>query len=365
MTLRFPYSFDQRSNPGFTLARSVSEPSVIASGDGKVVAVGSMQPFWAFSAGSTHATNSSYQVVVEHGYGVTTVVHGLHSVAVRIGQHVSRGDVLGQALTDEIFFAVLHNGNAYDPASLNRHFKTQNGNEIGGQGGMLRFAPDRIARDLSNSVLSTLVAGKRYFYNALCLKSRLMVNIDFNGNGQKVGLAADGITTSDFWNVYVPEVFQESIFTGPLYYCGGSTFTVDPVQHLNDYTNTLSNIRLERVAPLTADAGAASTWDHMLSTWIGGYPEGSPVQSSFKLKGFTSGTYRILLYSAQQSGGQASDFYVSVNMGTPVLLQNTPTGALSFVLNDNYVQTDVVLSDDDVVLITVVGFLSGLQVKRL
>lgn len=365
MILRYPYSFDQRSNPGFTLAHAVGETTVIASGDGKVVAVGPLPPFWAFSTGSPHTNNSSYQVVIDHGSGVSTVVHGLINVQVRVGDLVARGDALGSAFTEEIFFAVLHNGNAYDPASLNRHFRTQNGNEIVGQGGLLRFAPDRIARDLSNSVLSTLVTGTRYFYNALCSKSRLLVNIDFSGNGQKIGLAADGISSSDYWNVYAPQVFQETVFTGPIYYCGGADYNVDPVVFLDDYARVRSNIRLERVAPLTADAGSTSAWDHMLSTWVGGYPGGTPVQSSFKLKGFTAGTYRIYLYANQKNGAQASDFYVSVNMDAPVHLTNNPTGVLSFVLNDNYVKTDVVLSDDDVVLITVIGFLSGIQVKRL
>lgn len=356
-TLNYTFSFDQRVNPGTTLAFPSGE-SARAAGDGRVFAVGSLKPFWAFSPGSTHASNQSYQVVIEHGAGIKTVVHGLQSVSVSAGQRVTRGQVLGATLNTEVFFAVLFNDSPYDPSSINRHFKTQDGNKVVGQGGKLRFAPDIAVRDLSNGIMSTLINGLRYFVPLTCAKPPFLVNIDFNGNGQKTGLAATGFSATDYWNVYTPVDFtQTNNYIG----CIGSTFNISPVVPLQNYAGALSTVRLERVSPMTDDAGNDVRFDAMLSTWIGG-DNGAPIENTFKIKGLPAGTYTVYLYAGESS--ETTDFYTWVNSGTPTPYSLTPTAATSFILNDNYIAPQFVLSAQDVLTIKAVGYWAGMQIRR-
>ena len=356
-TLSYTFSFDQRVNPGLTLQFPSGE-SARAAGGGRVVGSGSLKPFWAYLPGSTHATNNSYQVVIDHGAGVRTVVHGLQSVAVGVGQNVTRGQVLGTTLNSEVFFAVLFNESPYDPTSINRHFSSQDGNKVIGQGGMLRYAPDIGVRDLSDGIMSTLISGLRYFVPLTCAKPPFLVNIDFNGNGEKVGLAATGISASDYWNVYTAVDFtQTNNYIG----CIGSTFNISPVVPLQNYAGVLSTARLERVSPMTDDAGSDDRFDEMLSTWIGG-DNGAPIENTFKVKGLPAGTYTVYLYAGES--GETTDFYTFVNSGTPALASVTPTAATSFILNDNYVAPQFVLSAQDVLTIKAVGYWAGMQIRR-
>jgi hypothetical protein len=357
--LRFPYTLAQRVNPGITVAFPANE-SAVACGSGKVVAVQPVQPFWAYSADSPHATKNSYQVVIDHGGEVRTVVHGMSSVVVRSGQQVSRGDVLGTPLTTEVFMAVLFNGNAYDPQTINRHFKAQNGNIVVGQGGLLRYAPDLKIRDLSDGIVSTLVNGYRYFVAATCAKPDFLVNVDFDGSGQKVGLAATGIATTDYWNVYTPVAFTETEVVPADYFgCAGSEFSINPVVFLQNYDGQTSTVRLERVSPMTTDSGGQTRFDAMLSTWIG---NDDPVENTFKVKGIPAGTYRLYLYAGDV--GALSEFYVSVNNGGPTTYSITPTLNLAFVQNNNYIIHEFVLSAYDVVTVKCVGPWSGMQIER-
>jgi hypothetical protein len=53
-----------------------------------------------------------------------------------------------------------------------------------------------------------------------------------------------------------------------------------------------------------------------------------------------------------------------VNSGTPALASVTPTAATSFILNDNYVAPQFVLSAQDVLTIKAVGHWAGMQIRR-
>jgi hypothetical protein len=360
LSLRFPYTFDQKANPGITVSFQSGE-SAIAMGNGTVTAAQPVQPFWAFSPGSLHASRSSYQVVIDHGFEVRTVVHGLSSVNVRVGQAVTRGEVIGTPLTDEVFLAVLYHGNAYDPQSVSRHFKAQNGNIVVNQGGFLRYAPDFTVRDLSDGIISTLVNGVRYFVPRDCQSPPFLLNIDFNGNGSKEGLAAVGISGSDFWNVYTPVEFIETEVIPDGYIgCIGSEFNISPMLDLRNYDAVTSVIRMERISPMSVQGGSAVRFDPMLSTWIGG---SDPVTNVIKLRGVPAGTFKLYLYTGEV--GALTDFYVSINGGAPSTASATPTANNSFVENNNYVVFDLVLSAYAVLTIQGVGSWSGLQLKRL
>lgn len=142
-------------------------------------------------------------------------------------------------------------------------------------------------------------------------------------------------------------------------------YSADPVLPLRDSTGARSVIRLERVDPLTADAGVGSSFDQMLSTWVGGLDEMAvPITNGFRLLNIPSGTYDLYLY-AGEAVGDTTDFYLSVN-GLPYSLQSaTPTGSTNFVEGDNYVVFDnLVLSVGSTLDIRVLGCLAGLQLKR-
>lgn len=363
--LHFPYTFDQRVNPGITVAFPANE-SVIACGNGTVVATQSVKPFWAFSAGSAHGSKNSYQVVIDHGSDVRTVLHGMSSVVVRVGQAVSRGDVLGTPETDEVFMAVLFQGNAYDPQSINRHFKVQNGNVIVGQGGLLRYAPDFKVRDLSDNIFSTLVDGWRYFVNDDCSMPNVLVNIDFNGAGTKTGVAANGIAATDFWNVYTPISFDQMVVTKGGGYgsgCVGIEFTNDPVVYLVDYAQLETPIWFERQF-MVSNAGTSVRFDPMLSTWAGGYNAGTPYENTFSLRDVPPGSYVLYLYANEGTAPDTSTFYVSVDGGAPTVKTNTPIGTSAFVNNRNYVQYPLTLATKGTIHIKCYGYIAGLQLKR-
>jgi hypothetical protein len=363
--LHFPYSFAQRVNPGITVAFPAGE-NVIACGDGKVIAAQLVQPFWAFSPDSPHATKNSYQVVIDHGSEVRTVVHGMSSVSVQVGQSVTRGDVLGTPLTEEVFMAVLFQGNAYDPQTINRHFKVQNGNIVVGQGGLLRYAPDFAIRDLSDGIISTLVDGWRYFVNDDCSMPNVLVNIAFNGNGSKTGLAANGIAATDFWNVYTPVSFDQVVVTtggGYGYGCVGLEFTNDPVVYLLDYAQVETPIWFERQF-MVSNAGTSSRFDPMLSRWAGGYNSGTPYENTFSLRDVPPGNYVLYLYANEGTPPDTSTFYVSVDNGAPTVKTNTPTGTAAFVVDRNYVQYPLTLTAKSTIHIRCYGYIAGLQIKR-
>jgi len=173
----------------------------------------------------------------------------------------------------------------------------QNSNVVTGQGGKIRFAPDRITRDLSAGVSAVLNNGIRYF-KQLVSPTPFLVSIAFNGDGSKVGLGATGYAADDYWNVYTPADFLATAES--CCYTSGFTFysfSDLPVLALNDYSNTLCPAILERVAPLYSAASSGSSWDNMLKAWVGGYSGPIPYENTFRFRNLVAGAYDLYLYA--------------------------------------------------------------------
>ncbi len=280
---------------------------------------------------------------------------------------MQRGDVIGTPITPEVFFGVDYNGQTFNPSQINRHFYFQNECDVRTQGRKLRFGPDMQQRDLSGGFFAGLLDGVRYFVRSVCSVPDYLINIDFNGIGSKTGLAATGFGASDYWNVYTPVTFTETgdgdcSYAYQSYSFVGVVYSVIPVLFLNDYRGIKTPVRLERVAPMdAADAGTTSTFDSMLTTWIGGVDGFSvPIETNLRLKGLPEGTYDIYLYSAGDS-----DFFVSKNRDTPGAESTNYAVSGAFVEGTNYSKFNLVLGGSDFVSIRALGKLSGLQVRRV
>lgn len=109
------------------------------------------------------------------------------------------------------------------------------------------------------------------------------------------------------------------------------------------------------------------SFDEMLRTYLGGYSASHvPKTTSFNLRGIPTGTYELYLYGAQQDALlTGTDFYVQVNSEPPVLKTVSGVPVIKFEENTNYSLFNLVLSASDVVHVTVVGYLNGLQLKRI
>jgi len=110
------------------------------------------------------------------------------------------------------------------------------------------------------------------------------------------------------------------------------------------------------------------SFDEMMRTYLGGYSASHvPKTTSFNLRGIPTGTYALYLYSSQQDRTTltGTDFYVQVNSATPVLKTVSGVPVIKFEENTNYSLFNLVLSAGDVVRVTVVGYLNGLQLKRV
>src|SRR6516225_1532339 len=64
---------------GHVYRLDMGEPA-IAAGGGTVRSIRSLFPGWPFTPGSPIGTQRTYEVVLDHGNGITTSVHGLASV---------------------------------------------------------------------------------------------------------------------------------------------------------------------------------------------------------------------------------------------------------------------------------------------
>ena len=360
--LVYGYSQEGNSNAGYTLQFPEAEPAV-AAGGGTVSSIQFRLPNWRYTDQGLGQL-PLYEVTVDHGSGVRTLVSGLSSVSVRLGESVGRGQVLGNPATTQVHFRIIFNGLPLNPVTVSRHFSVYDSRYVPGQIQTLRFAPDKVARSLT-SALVRIYNGIVYFIGPAPV---YQVNVDFNGaQGAKTGRAVVGVGTSDFWNVYTPVSFIESEYTD-CYFDGyfGTIFSAAPDQWLFDYLNRQTTIRLEKVAPLSADAGTQASFDAMLSTYVGGYDFLSvPIENTFKLKGIPAGNYELYLYGITKLDLLPTDFYVTVNQGAPIALSLTPTLPSSFVEGDNYVVQNLVLSANDIVTVKAVGYLSGLQLRRV
>lgn len=206
LALRYGYS-DSPKRPGQVLVLpSLTEP-VTAPGSGIVVSITrKFQTGWTHSAGELDSYQT-LEVKIDHGGYVTTAIHGLSTVNVLIGQYVTRGDRLGLAKTTEIFFQLFYRTQTVDPATMSPFFRGYDGGKVPDKTRKLRSGPDFVSRALSRT-MSVLIGGIRYFVDKYASKPELLINIDFNGDGSKTGPAQEGITPTDFWNVYEPTVFD-------------------------------------------------------------------------------------------------------------------------------------------------------------
>ena len=341
------------ATPGITVALPAGEPA-IAAGSGAVQTV-RPSPFNGAAA---------LAITIDHGSGVTTTTAGLTGSAVTPGSQVLRGDLLGSPLTGHVLFSASVGGIPVDPLRLNRHWLPQNANVVTGQGGYIRFAPDRMLRDLSGGIAATVTGGVTYFTNLLAAPAPLLLNVAFNGDGSKTGSAATG-STGDFWNVYAPVDFtatvSSSCSTNPYnfyVYEGEAAF------NLNTSDGVPSSAFIERIAPLFSAAGSGSSWDNMLKFWVGGYLGPVPYENSFRLRNLTAGQYTVYLYGSQGTYPASSTFYVSLNNSSPVALSTYPQGDVAFVPGHNYVSVSFSVPAGGYITIKAVGYLSGLQVQR-
>lgn len=368
-TMLFPYTREGAVNSGITVETVSGEPAV-APGTGKVRSVYTELPKFQTTDTSLPRT-TVWHVAIDHGGHVVTLIGGFTSVFVVPGQTVYRGDALGTLFTNQLFFSAAVAGKTINPLGINPRWILQNGNVVVGQGGKLRFGPDKIGRDLSNG-LGAVLNGWRYFYGLL-RPTRLLVNIAFNGDGSKAGYGATGFSNQDYWNAYVPEDFFVTISNACYYYYptmyGFHTnfvaFGSEAAMYLRGYDNQLSPIILERIAPMFSAAGSGFSWDDMLKNWIGGYVGPIPYENIFRLHNLPAGDYELYLYANQGTFPNASTFYVSVGAGLPSTQSNSPTVATSFIQGQNYVLYTLTVPAQSYITFKTVGYLSGVQLLRV
>lgn len=347
-------------NLGYTLSVPAGEP-VISPGDGVIEQAVPAAQHWKFTSPSYYDTTASYAVVINHGQGVRTIVHGLQSVLVTGSQTVQRGQLLGYPADVEMFVGVYVNGNYIDPSTVNRHFAVQDELVAPGQGGFLRQAPDILIR-AAGTVASYFIAGLRYFSSIPPVP--VLFNIAFNGNGEKTGLAATGISSNDCWNVYTPVNFTGT-YSYACYSGGAQTFPITPAVFLLDYAKNTSPVWLERLSPQYGIGGSAVTWDEMLDDWIGGYAGPTAYVNTFNIRGLPPGNYAVYFYANQGSGALVSTFMVSVNGGTPTSQTNNPTSTQAFLNGENYSVFNVQVPLGGKITVQAIGYWSGLQIIRV
>lgn len=368
-TLLFPFTREENFNSGITVETVIGEPAV-APGAGKVMAVYNESPNFQTTNADLPRT-TVWHVRIDHGGHVSTLLGGFADVFVVPGQTVYRGDLLGTLFTNQLFFSAAVAGKTINPLAINPRWILQNGNVVLGQGGKLRFAPDKIARDFSNG-LGAVLNGWRYFYGLL-RPTRLLVNIAFNGDSTKAGYGATGFSNQDYWNAYVPEVFFATISNACHYYyptmygfhANFVAFGSETALYLRGYDNELSPVILERVAPMFSAAGSGFSWDNMLKNWVGGYVGPTPYENIFRLHNLPAGDYELYLYANEGTFPNASTFYVSVGAGLPTSQANNPTVTAAFVQGQNYVLFTLTLITSGYITFKTVGYLSGLQLLRV
>ena len=376
--LLFPYTPEGAVNSGITVEMPVGEP-VVAPGAGKVENIYTALPQFQTSDPALRTTAVQH-VLIDHGGQIKTLVGGLTGVVLHKGQTVYRGERVGDLCGAQLFFSAWVGSKTVNPLVINKHWLPQNSNVVTGQGGYIRYAPDRIARDLSHGILVTLTSGISYF-KQLLTPTPYLINIDFNGNGTKTGLAATGYADTDYWNVYTPVDFW-SVAADVCYYYPNTyygywfgygygygaldfyTFNAAPVLCLNDYTGRQSNTILERIAPLFSAAGSGASWDAMLATWVGGYLGLVPYENTFRIRNLPAGNYDLFLYANNGVFPSASAFYVAVGADLPASQNNNPTVTPQFLEGSNYVKFQLTLPANSYITFKAVGYLAGLQLQR-
>lgn len=149
------------------------------------------------------------------------------------------------------------------------------------------------------------------------------------------------------------------------------TFSSDPLLQLDYASGGSTPAVLRRIPDMTADAGAnGSQFDELLRRWVGK----SGVTNTFWLMNVPPGTYDLYVYTGSLVPTQ---FKVMVNGGAYHYARNTPSGAASYVQNDNFVifpnlvvpLTKRAISPEvnagGMIELEVQGTVSGLQLRRL
>lgn len=352
--LLFPFSHEGRTNTGYTVQLAPPTEPVVACGGGTVSKVRLGRPEWQYTHPDLSRYNV-YEVTVEHGAGISTTVSGLESVTVAAGQSVARGAKLGNALTPQIFFRILSGQRAINPLLVSRHFRVYDAHYVPGQAQTLRFAPDVLARSLSDAALSVL-DGLRYLVYP---SRRYLVNVDFNGDATKQGPAVAGYSDTDFWNVYQPVDFVGTYG----YFCGYSVvYNSTPLMHLVDYDGIRGALRIEKITePPSTQSGSIAAFDPMLTTWIGGVTGLTLHETFFTLRGAPTGNFQLYLYGA----GGSCVFMVFVD-NTPLPTQ-TVTGEAGtvFTAGGNYAVFSLTLGRNSTITVKAYGYLSGLQLLEV
>jgi hypothetical protein len=372
--LRLVYGYIQGTSLRYGATLEIeSGESVVAPGTGSIVKV-SRENCRYLRQGDSLEYVAAYEVTIDHGHRVFTHLKGLSSVTVAADAKVYRGDIIGTPAVPEIFFAVRYGNEWFNPNEINRHFILQD-EHVPAQVGKMRFAPDKLVRNLAGAVTSAVHNSVRYFSGAQGFQP-VLLNVDFNGNGLKIGTAALGQSSSDYWNIFAPGAFSwtEGGYAG-CYACGYGTgagvipkfFNKSPQTWLLDYKQVKSSVWLERILAASAASGALTSWDQMLSTWIGGWSGIVPEENFFAVRGLVAGTYRLCLYADTNGRSPATPttFYVSIDNGTPISKTTSPTAAPLWSENGNYVKFDLTVPAQGVVYVKSYGYFDGLQLERL
>lgn len=355
----FPFQRNEPKNLGLTLGVNAGD-ALVAPGDGVVDLAQSGTPGWRFRDA---ATGRSKAVRIDHGFGVKSYVHGLQPSVVK-GSRVTRGQQIGTAVGTEVWFAVELSRSMLNPSAVNDYFAPRDGTIFPGQAGYIRQAPT-VIKQTATTIRSAVEAGVRYFFSGTA--QPILFNVAFNGSGAKSGLAVVGYEDTDYWNVYDPVEFIVTGTACDYSYGGGSYigsyYNSSPMAQLKDYREENAKVFLERIAPLSVYAGTAVSWDDLLASWIGGYAGMVPYVNVFKLRGLPRGSYDIYLYADQGTYPDSSYFQVDVD-GATQTGNTSPSGASSWIEDDNFVKFSLSLGARSVVEITATGYLSGLQIIR-
>lgn len=360
-----PFSLDTPPNTGHTYEIASGE-SVVSPGDGVIKSIELLYAAWN-NTDSALDTVLTYAVVIDHGYGAESLVHGIQTIegGLNIGNTVVRGDALGTPLATEIFYQFNYNSSLYDPTTLNRHFPILADSRSPGKGGYVRKSPDRVQRSFLTTITTAIVSGIRTFCNTGGA-AQLLVNVDFNGDETMEGVAATGLTPEDYWNV-----FQAASFTGGIEVydtpCNfeGNPIIYDsaPVVLLRDSENLRSQVQFWKTS-MTVNSGTSAEFSPVLSTYVGGSLVPTTRTNSFELKNISAGSYELYLYANQGDPGFTSTFQVGINGGTPENKTVITTVDAAYVENENFVKYTLTVPEGGYISIVALGYLCGLQLFR-
>ena len=353
----YAFSRTEPANWGHVLAVGKGQP-LVAAGDGVVDKIDYLESKWHTDAGVVRCL----AIRIDHGSGIKTWLHGFATSLVGHGP-VTRGQLLGYACQDRVFFGVESAGQLQDPASINQHFGLLDGWLNYQKGANLRQAPDVLERTRT-TVRSLLWKGLRHFVPARPTPVRF--NLDFNGGNDKAGSAVVG-AFKDVWQS-IPALDYAPVYN---YYGTYNDYCADGALHqgkmgffLHDYRGTQTKVYFER-GVMTSAAGHSDFFDPMLSSWVGGYTGIIPVLNSFTIRNLPSGTYALYLYS---NGGTTTDvttFYVSVNHGSYQAKTCVPTTTAAWEENENYAKfSPLAVPTAGDISVVAHGYLAGLQLDR-